>query len=1447
MTASWDDIRAGLAAAPEAAQSPSIAASLIQSGFTGADLAGAAQGAVGATQAQAADQVVQAHKSGGMFGFLKSAVNHVRTGVWDHVPGHDAADAAASAVASPLGTVAHWANYPLSQVQHSYRYYHDVVAHHGVAAGLTTILENSVGGPGSLIAQPMLDNAVTQITGNTPTAGGPLPYYQDSWDRSAKAVVSPGRDLAALAGLQKGDTGYGTVSGLGDATFDIAMDPLIKAGSISKALTGSARALATEADVVRAATKVTGPNVLHPSLGPFQRALSDIAKTDSTAKINEHYPQFKGIEGTVAADGTRRLGLSSQLAKADSYDKVVDVLRNHFAEGDNIGKTGTPVLSLTKIPFRSLNERMMTWQQPKGVLNDLVSDPDLGSRATGALASLKDRVSRTANEFANRTPFVITETKTGITKSSVHPMDPAAAHVLYRVLKYGQSEPVARNVADQFAQMTSVADRATIWKNSIVQLADAVGMPADAAFRTRFKADMDGIAHNADNGPNSMYGIDHKGVDRSGVVADGGTMVNAPLFTTQGGDFPIPKLEDFNAGARAARKLGALYGPADDFIYNAFIAPVFKKWALFSMGFAFRNAVSEDMTSMIGRDGMGVIKGGIAGVAARMGHKLLPGEVDDLTVQLGHSADPGLIKRLFTDKDYLDTATQILIRNNGKLETPASVSAGHYTGSYGGDTTQGLADNVARILMPGTKGARLDPDTYVKYTSASGIEKLSNAISGHAVTVAHDEGARIQAQAYRKSLASGATPEEAAQDGTAAGVDWFTNTPAGRAAQDFIKRGPRGMSSAEGVDPLIDWAGQRMATIRGITTNKDGNTIKELLDGIADTRDAAHTHPNLYPSKIKALGIDNVPINGVPGMKINPTSVGTQISRVVEAGYSHVITPIIQELSRTPMYIHIVQDELEHARKLPGLTEDEVWHIAQSRAAERMVSQIHNPLDKSQFAVASRSLLPFFFAREQALRRIARAVHQDPFGWRKLQLAVHGMKDVGFIHTDDQGTMSFNYPVSGELGRYLPLVLSKLGVNTAVGVPSGFAGNITGLASGGEVPGETPFSAGWSPLVTIPIKAAVDSPLNRMFPELSTIANSPLGVGQLGMSQPMWAQLVPNAAVRNGILAYAGDHSRAFYGSMIDAMQFQMTHGNMPPTNAQPGDPAWQKWIDGIRTQTRTMFAVRALMGIGSPTSPILKNGAPQMTTEYQSYLTKYGLADGTQRFLTKYPNAGAYTVFKTEGAGGVNVPETHVAWDWTTANKSFVSKYGEAGSLFIPQTTQADPDALAIYQQEMASGFRHQKLPDEFAQQVMVQQGWNAYEADKANLDASLQGVTDPNQISAAKSNFYSYVTNVLGPSAPLWYAEYNNYSANNKQKTIIAKQLIDIFDQGKAPVSPMTPLLGALVDDYKTYQAALASSASSTVSKSTMKDNWNAYLVQQVAAHPELTTVVNRVFKGA
>lgn len=1536
----WDSVAAALGAAPEVATSPSLASSLVQATSVPADPTqtptDTAHALAGVATSNAADQVTTSHKNKGWFSQLLDTVNHDVSNVWDKVPGHTYVDNAGATAVSAAGTgladVAHWANYPLAQVQHTYRYYRLLMDQKGPTAAYGELLRNSWFGlnPAMGIATPYINHVTSDITGK-PVEGGLVqnvqamangqsgqaaPAYPDLWNQAAHVQISPGRDLAHTVGLH-GGTGFDVVSGAGDLTFDVMTDPLLVLGKISTTLTGAQRAVNGAEDIMR----MRNASKLHPAFAPVHRAVENIAKTKSAARIVENFPALGNIGERVLDAAGKPTGeftgntLALHLAKADTSDKVWNVLQDWAASGEFMNGGGTmPVLSLTKQPFRVLNNLAKKAQVNSGDLTGLdqiVNDPKIIAGGPTALRKALSQGGRFVNLFTNHAPTILNpEEGKGIVTHEMHPYDPKAPAVINALLRFSQSPAVANAVSDAYRNATTISERADIFSKAVIAMAHGAGID-DVEVLARGRQDMDGHLFKMGSGKHVNYGMDKDGKPLSYFPNSEGDVVSGPLFTTQGGMFAIPQYGDVMNAARQLSMWKKAYGSVDDFAYK-FTSNVFKPGNLLSLGFPIRTAINEMATQIIGQGGMATVHAAVSNSLAHLatgalqasgravGLKTTAEDAKGIIAAMFHSSDAGWIMKVARNDKYLSYLADFYARHPSTWDPAFALdAAGHNVRQVmgDGDITGNINDNVARNNFPGEVAHRFGPD-WTDYTPGSGIEMLGNATAGHAQTLAREVGAQVQAKAYRETLADLSANrtirqptrpgvvagqrarsryyqltddeihQKAEEAATQAGHKWLTETPEGLQAQQFLKR-ERGSGDAESSDPLMAWSQARAQAIRGVSTNLAGDHLPNILDGIADGNLA-----KLRPDVLKANGLDGLP-GHVPGKVILPKSLGSSIGRAVQFGFDRVIMPTMQTLAREPIFLQKYVEEREAleslswknaAGKVPGnldrakgvkatmnnptgkavnqrpwMTDDEVAHLAATRAALKMIPEIHNLADKSQFAMLARNYIPFFFAREQAYRRLARAVNANPFGFRKIQLAAHGLKDIGFINQDPQtGQESFTYPLSGELGRYLPQTLSQFGVSTATGIPSGFTGNIASLASGGDVPGYENAAAGWSPFVSIPLRG-----IAQLMPELRGPIDA--SVGSVGMSQPAWESIVPNSAVRNVIHTFEGEKNSSFANAMADAIQFQIAHGNTPP-GGDMNAPGAQKWLDQIRTNTRILFTMKTLLGIGAPASPILKMGDNTISPKVQTYIQKYGVADGLQRFVTENPNDTAYTVFKSASKSGVAIPETQAAVDWADTHKDFINSAGKVGLLFLPQSTSPDPNALAAYKQEIASGLRMVKSPEKFAQDIMVQQGWNEYEDQKKVLDAYVAANTGNTAgITQAKSNFYAWANDTLAKSAPAWYADYNASNVRDGNRKLNADALVTMYQNNQVPQdSPMTPLIGQLVQQFQAYQAAYPNADQLGTTKAAMKVSWNAYLDSVVAAQPMLATVVSNAFRG-
>jgi hypothetical protein len=1450
---------------------PDLAAAAAQSSQDPNQVAQNAQILAGGQQAAAAQGIQEHAQHHDWLHSLDSWMFHAETNVWNDVPFHkqaaSVAQAALTAVDKPISTVADWANKPFQDITHQYRYVRDMFANHGWEKGMVAFLTPA---PNHIDSMPLTNGSLQQEVWNRTGA----PDYRLNND-----LVSPGRDAAGMIlGTHHGPA-FTAVSGLLDAAFNLTADPTLGAGKIFKATRTAATVLHGVEDfapVMDAAMK-RGPLV-----DPIARAVNDITSTSSATQIAERYPTLRYLPPNYR----------QALADSTTNEQTVQVLHDALIDG-KLGTHGLPIYSFTRIPLRAAGDAMKNWQLDRGAVDDLVTTSGVNRADATAMQQINDRVARTVNAFGNHIPFTVDPKSADITTQRFADDDPRAADALYAFTRYGNSATVARSLADQFTAAQAAGDGATqrlLWKNAKIASTIGRGVPDTPQMRASFDEGEDALHQRTGVHDNAIYGNDEKQTDVSKVWIDKGdgqqVQVSAPLFSSQMGYLHPLDLQELNLATRengwgsrfaAVRKLGAMYGHADENTYKYLMSPTYRTM-LVTGGFPVRNAMSGEMLPrIIGEDGVkllataarkAVVKaiahGDILTENAAADRALAAKGIEPthsnafqkmsqaVTIAMGQSFDKAHLDKLTGNPQMRDDIAEFIMDNHGETATPGAL-AGETGKSWMGDTSAVHAGNL-RSRMSVT-GGRLNPDKFVQYTRSDGIKPMSRALSAHAGLIAADEGARLQAE--RMLAALGDTGKGAAKEfsdeqlraaeaaSNQAGHDWLTSdsTEAKRTVGGIIRK--TAMSSKDGTDPLIDWAVQRTQAIKGATFDHTGQPNLDLLRGIA-FHDNSEYRKMLQPNEIHAMGMDRIPL-AVPGMETVPEAPRGIVKAATEAGFNKVISPIINRLSRETIFQSHYHDELNLARSLPNVTPEEAKLIASQRAVERMIPEIHNPLDRSQFQIWARNLIPFWFAKEQSYRRLARAMRENPLGFRQIQLANHALTNTGFTQQDPQtGKTTFNYPMSGEIGRFLPWALSHMGIDTTMAVSTSIGGAVQGLYPGGEDP-NSPARVGVSPLVNF----AMDG-LKTAFPESTAVAN--WVTGPIAADQPLWQQILPNAGIRDAAQMFLGERDKTFANAMAQAVQAAIANGDVPPGDAAQGSPAWDTWMGRIRNYTRINFALRMLYGIGAPASPILRIGDQMLSPEFQADIAKYGITKGSQEFQKAHPDATSYEIFKSQSAGGTSIPETVKAWNWVTANMDFVRKNGAAASFFIPQMAAGDSTSLAVYNDQLAAGLRSRKAPDALTKEIMVQRGWNLYEAANTTQKAALlAAANDPNQTSILKKNFKDYIDNQLARTNRLWFEDYNAQAVRKGDKQLLIKQVYDLLQSGKVPESPMTPIITSLMGDYRNYQQAVAgvgnpmSASYGTSTATDLTTNWNNYLAQVELSNPTAASAISRLFKGA
>ena len=145
--------------------------------------------------------------------------------------------------------------------------------------------------------------------------------------------------------------------------------------------------------------------------------------------------------------------------------------------------------------------------------------------------------------------------------------------------------------------------------------------------------------------------------------------------------------------------------------------------------------------------------------------------------------------------------------------------------------------------------------------------------------------------------------------------------------------------------------------------------------------------------------------------------------------HDKVLSKVVNGLSRNPTYIAEfvrARTALEN-RVIQGyITPDQADLLAQTGAAQRMVRFIHNPKDKTRFEEMMRVAAPFYFAQNQAWRRMGRLFAEDPGAFFKYVRMMMGVQQWIHKETDNNGMSVFTMPALAMWGMPMTASISSL-------------------------------------------------------------------------------------------------------------------------------------------------------------------------------------------------------------------------------------------------------------------------------------------------------------------------------------------------------------------------------------------------------------------------------------
>ena len=1160
--------------------------------------------------------------------------------------------------------------------------------------------------------------------------------------------------------------------------------------------------------------------------------------------------------------------------------------------------------------------------------------------------ALGQAISQKVRTFANTLPYSISKDTDELSTHVTDLNNNDHLIAMGKSLDFGLSRQGTDRYITRIANAIDPDEKRRIFAEGVVEMLKAKGLTEGDTLYDQATGELNGLnsrlgypsaviqrARQAAAGPESeqAYGFGFEsGPNVATVAHDSGHETQRALFPYQyGNEVTLPNFKEVQRASRTAIGLvHAGYGALDDTVAKHFTDTFFKPLSLVTAGFGLRVAASEGLAATMRYGPMQMLHASVAGHAAELNYKLenndsaaqsLLSEAEDHehsaqayragtqvvpvgdtrsaediaadheakaevarkaadNLESGHVISAaaklvGGVDKLINSQADRDLALKMTIQNQGHIVKGVARAGGMY-----------MPDDIAEAAKAAVQKARatasIHPDTAQHFNGdwdlfARDAEKYPEYWHHTLQQTSQEGSAQLIVQDLIDANARGMSNDELKQYAISREADRLRNPdsvpqPQQSRYQIELQRGDRHkyQSPEEAAAAKVDG-------LRGLLTGEDGTWHNNLAQKIARGE-----KPKL--GEVKAIDVSAQP-KQVQG-RISTNYIGPNLpQRVINEGFGRVVEPIINNLSREPMYFNAVKqeyDQLAWARANLGLSDEESLRIAQNRGSMAMLPQIHNTALKSQFSVMARNYLPFYFAQEQAVKRAFYLAAHHPESIQGYNEIEHGLNDPGFVHgSGDQKWLAL--PVVGQMGRAALAGMQAMGMPAMAGLPVNATGSMASLST--VIP-ELKMP-GASPIVAVPMNA-----LTSMVQQANPKLGESLGnytkdlLGPAGYQRGVVESLIPNELARNVYVAATGDeNNRSFANARAAAIASAYANGQMPDANATPMEK--QAFLDRIDNNTRSMFIAKALVGLVSPLSPTVNQDDPGLRDEFQQAVKTKGYTQALSDFVANHGSKSiSYTISKTQpNVQGAYQPYTKQFVDWTIANKGLASGDLGTGAAFLAPQGQGKGFDQVAYDQMLKMHLRSQDSPEDFMNAIYVAAGNNelgvaqkAYVNDLKNAGATVlpgqEGKGDFTQVSdldtrgvhkkdlqAIKDN-WNAVQNQLANKNPIWYDDYASPQRKNLA-TQAYQNLYQIFASGQAPgqanpgempdpkTNPQGHDVAMLMMQFQNYQVAKAAvgtstSKSATKRRNALDDQWQGSLVTVAQQQPELQSVIRSVF---
>jgi len=428
--------------------------------------------------------------------------------------------------------------------------------------------------------------------------------------------------------------------------------------------------------------------------------------------------------------------------------------------------------------------------------------------------------------------------------------------------------------------------------------------------------------------------------------------------------------------------------------------------------------------------------------------------------------------------------------------------------------------------------------------------------------------------------------------------------------------------------------------------------------------------------------------------------------------------------------------------------------VALRRAMTLTSAFIDDHRIRSQFQAMVGTMIPFWFAEDQFLRRLGRSINHNPMMLRNLHLTMNAGVHGGLIQEDQYGEKKLVIPGSEvatnfmlELADEFPIINTvfggALGFIPRAAVQSGIAMNIN------VVPGydlDQMGHAGFGPLLAVPINLAShrDPSIRQHFKEnlvggrysgASKLIESSTDASAL-LAETVWSSVVPAVIARPlAIMGFDGGAGRM--KATKDVLAFMAMNGMLPDerdiasiSNPALFDEAFLDKVDEMAKQYQLLQAVTWFFGPATgQLSDLMLHENWEWNDEFHA-LTDQGIP-WEQAYSAWIKNVEArtgepfdpiaFSPFRSSTSTKVPfavLESTQAANEWLVGNDDFVRSFKMSSAFLMPRKfdTEDTEYVAEAKQRQINMGLRSYDTTEEYLEELYYNASYPAYHKARVN-----------------------------------------------------------------------------------------------------------------------------------